>query len=103
MDAPEPGGISLRPKIRTADGWIDLDKYLRDVEPSELVMHPSLTRVIYPHGVEEYRPVTIWNEDGSNIERWPGGTIEVIETVDPDQEGPWRTKDGRIASLGLLL
>ena len=75
---------------------------LRDVEPTELVMHPSLTRVIYPDGAEEYRPVTIWDEDGGNIERWPGGTLEVTETVDPDQDGPWRTRDGRIASLGLL-
>ncbi len=75
---------------------------LRDVEPTELVIHPSLTRVIYPDGAEEYRPVTIWDEDGGNIERWPGGTIEVTEPVDPDQDGPWRTRDGRIASLGLL-
>ena len=75
---------------------------LRDVEPSELVMHPGLTRVIFPDGAEDYLPVTIWNENSSNIERWPGGTIEVTETVNPDQDGPWRTRDGRIASLGLL-
>ena len=75
---------------------------LRDVEPNELVMHPGLTRVIFPDGAEEYRPVTIWDENGGNIERSPSGTIEVTETVDSDQEGPWRTRDGRIASLGLL-
>ena len=75
---------------------------LRDVEPTELVMHPSLTRVIYPDGAEEYRPVMIWDEDGGNIEDLFGGTLEVTETVDPDQDGPWRTRDGRIASLGLL-
>ena len=75
---------------------------LRDVEPSEEVIHPNLTRVVFPDGAEEYLPVTIRNENGGNIERLPGGTIEVTETVDPDQEGPWRTRDGRIASLGLL-
>ena len=75
---------------------------LRDVEPSELVIHPSLTRVVFPDGAEEYLPVEIRDEDGGNIERWPGGTLEVTETVDPDQDGPWRTRDGRIASLGLL-
>ena len=75
---------------------------LRDVEPSKLVMHPSLTRVIYPHGAEEYRPVTIWDENGGNIERSPGGTLEVIEPLDPENDMVWRTRDGRIASLGLL-
>ena len=35
---------------------------LRNVEPSELVIHPSLTRVIYPDGAEEYRPVWLHNE-----------------------------------------
>ncbi len=75
---------------------------LRDVEPTELVIHPSLTRVVFPDGAEEYLPVRIWDENDSNIEDLFGGTIEVTETVDPDQDGPWRTRDGRIVSLGLL-
>ena len=67
---------------------------LRDVEPTELVINSNLTRVVFPDGAEEYLPVRIWDENG--------GTIEVTKTVDPDQDGPWRTRDGRIASLGLL-
>ncbi len=75
---------------------------LHDVEPTELVMHPNLTRVVFPDGAEEYLPVRIWDENGGNIEDLFGYTLEVTETVDPDQDGPWRTRDGRIASLGLL-
>ena len=58
--------------------------------------------MVFPHGAEEYLPILIWDEDGGNLEHHPGGTIEVTETVDPDRGGPWRTRDGRIASLGLL-
>ncbi len=60
---------------------------LRDVEPSELVMHPELTRVIFPDGAEDYLPVDIWDEDGGNVEFLPGGTIEVTELVDPYRGG----------------
>ena len=75
---------------------------LRDVEPSEEVVHPEFTWVIFADGAEDYLPVSIWDGDGGNVERLPGGTIEVTEPVDPDQGGPWRTRDGQITSLGLL-
>ena len=76
---------------------------LRDVEPSELVIHPSLTRVTYPDGAEEYRPVWLHDEkDLASDDMMYGGTLELAEPLDPENGMVWRTKDGRIASLGLL-
>ena len=31
-----------------------------------------------------------------------GGTLELAEPLDPENGMVWRTRDGRIASLGLL-
>ena len=59
----------------------------RDVEPSELVMNPALTRVVFLAGTVSYLPISIRDEDGGKVERWPGGTIEVTELVDPKRVG----------------
>ena len=76
---------------------------LRDVEPSEEVMHPSLTRVVFPDGAEDYLPVWIHDEKGrASDDMMYGGTLELAEPRDPEGGMVWRTRDGRIASLGLL-
>ena len=76
---------------------------LRDVEPSEEVIHPSLTRLIFPDGVEEYLPVWLHDEEGgASDDMMYGGTLELTEPFDPEDDMVWRTRDGRIASLGHL-
>ena len=76
---------------------------LRDVEPTELVMHPSLTRVVFPDGAEDYLPVWLHDENGvARDDMMYGGTLELTEPFDPKDCTVWRTRDGRVASLGLL-
>ena len=76
---------------------------LRDVEPTELVIHPSLTRVVFPDGAEDYLPVWLHDEEGgASDDMMYGGTLELAGPRDPEGGMVWRTRDGRIASLGVL-
>ncbi len=98
------GGGAARAKLRQrARGEGNLGDVFRQFDHRGARLLPSLTRVIFPHGAEDYLPVWIHDEKGrASDDMMYGGTLELAEPVDPEGGMVWRTRDGRIASLGLL-